>query len=175
MEKTHCRVLCWLLISSWHKPSERRKLQLGKSHTRMACGQIYREFHLSMIDVGEPNPTVGSARLGQVVLGYDMTADWTNNGKQAVISVPPWPLLQFLPLCSCLEFPLWLSLRMNHNLKGEINPVLPKFFLVSILSQQYRTRTCECLIKNKFAPALPFPSAFHHELIHPEDHDQTPC
>lgn len=58
---------------------------------------------------------------------------------------------------------------MNCNLQGEINPILPKFSLVSILSQQFRTRTCEFLIKNKFAPALPFPLAFHHELTQPED------
>lgn len=79
------------------QPSERRKLQLKKSRTRMACGQIYREFDLLMIDVGEPSPTVGGALLGQVFLGYDsrLNKPW-KAGSEQCSSMAPAPVSAFV-------------------------------------------------------------------------------
>lgn len=48
--------------------------------------------------------------LTQVVLDYLRRTDECKSESEAVNSVLPWYLLEFLPLGPCLQFPAWVSL-----------------------------------------------------------------
>ena len=69
-----------------------------------------------MIDVDKEQPMMDSSTPEQMVLGYikrvAQVSLW-GGGRKPVSSVPPWPLLLFLPLGSCLEFFFYLPFTME--------------------------------------------------------------
>lgn len=64
---------------------------------------------------GRTQSTMGSVVRGPAVLGDTRKQTEQSVGNKPVLSIPSRPLLHFLPLGSCLEFPPWWPSSVNYK------------------------------------------------------------
>lgn len=85
---------------------------------------------------GRAQHAVGNPTTKKVVLAYKKRQAEQALGSKTVISVPLLFLLQFLLLGSCTEHLYQLPWMMESQLSEEINRLLSRLLLFSVLSQQ---------------------------------------
>jgi hypothetical protein len=102
-------------------------LNWGTASIRLLCGYNYETFLIDSWLIWEGLTLCGWYQHEKVILGSVRKQTEQAVRSKAVSSVPPWPLLQFLPPSSCLELP-WLPFMNEWKLTSEINPFFPTLF-----------------------------------------------
>lgn len=105
--------LCWIAfcqIDASKGHLGRRNLNWENDSIRWACGQVCGAFSWWMIGVGGHSLLWGVPPLSRWSCSV-WKRSWESSREQSISSSPPsppWPLLQFLPPVSCLDFLPWL-------------------------------------------------------------------